>query len=327
MRRLNLNNIHRYRIDVFDPEFSEHMRVIDGRHYYPDGEDYDGDFENRYWQPSPWITSYDEQTGSELLCALCKLPAERQWINWQKCWCTPCPRTGRNETYGPYWDGMYINVVRNIGLKCPETDEFHDDELDAWDNRQNDFQVLRMQSRAIYRDPDLGPTAEPVRFWWFFICQQCREETKASKLHGIPQLPAADPKRSRFFWDFEKHEIRNKEARAHSSDDGHFAMPTLYEVSPESTPLYEHRMNHHMGVGSYWSPPASPRASIEPYNLWQNEDVRGGSDQNPEVTQAQNTTSDPWSSLIRAMRRDFHREKDMDTPNLEVPPSERGFTA
>ena len=127
---------------------------------------------------------------------------------------------GRDETFGPFWDGMYVNVVRNIDSKCPETDEYHDDELDAWDNWQNDIQDLRMQSRAIYRDPDLDPTAEPIRFWWFFICQQCWQETKMAKLHGLPQLLGADPKRSRFFWDFEKHEIRE------GKTNGQFALPT-----------------------------------------------------------------------------------------------------
>ena len=174
---------------------------------------------------------------------------------------------------------------------------------------------MRKQSRAIYRDPDLDPATEPIRFW-FFICQQCRQETRAAKLHGIPQLPRADPKRSRFFWNFEKHEIRDDEAKPYFGGRRLLALPTLYEVSPESASLYEQRMDHHFGVGPYWSPPSSPRSWT---SFEQRESIHNEVSQAPEVTHHRDPTKNTWTVLIKGMRRDFHRDKNMEEVSSDSP--------
>ena len=320
MRRLNLNNIHRDRLDVFDPSFGREKMWVNpsrqshgGRYVYPYFEKDNDDCVFSYRRPPPWITSYDDETGSSLICALCQLPEEDQWINWQKCWCQPRPGPGvkADLDIGIFWDGMHLEVVRNTNADCPENDQYHDHEPmtayghgSSWWSRES--QRLRMQSKAIYRDPDLGPSATPIHFWWFFICQKCRKETKDTQDQGWHELLSGDPKRSAYYWDFGKHEIK------YCCTNGRYSRPTLCEISSRTMPQYEKRMNYHLGAGDYWSPPTSPRSRSSGANHER--------EPAPETTRAQMSAHESWHDLIKEMRHDFQRDKNLAVSGDDSPP-------
>jgi hypothetical protein len=156
-----------------------------------------------------------EDSGDDLLCCMCSAPKHNEWINWQINWCEP---TGE----GPR-GGQTIQAY----LSCSNATGEEFDKL---------FTLL-MQSAASYT-PSYLPSRE-VKFWWFFICKDCRRSCQQDPWFGS--------------------RVEGKEIiRASSQGRGlDFTAPTMFEEDREAFP-HNVFINKYYRRGDYWSPPVTP---------------------------------------------------------------------
>jgi hypothetical protein len=168
-----------------------------------------------------WATSLAEDTGCNLLCCMCSAPKSDEWINWQICWCEP---TGQAPC-----GAEVIQVYQSCSsLTGAEFDKPI---------------TLLLQSSASFK-PNYLPSEE-VKFWWFFICKECRRDFQHDPWYGS--------------------RIEGKEVlRANSQGRGpDITAPTLFEENREAFPHNEF-INKYYRRGDYWSPPVTPPPTSPP---------------------------------------------------------------
>ena len=196
-------------------------------------EVYGQEWTNRWRAP-------DASEACTLLCCSCGGAKPGEWINWQRCFCQP-DKIDK--------DGNHVIVAY--------ASEF------ASEKRQT---TVLLQSRSLHQEDPRGnahleqePRDETGYFWWFFLCEQCRENPYEGldddalppiylRKKKIELLDVVDKKGRR---------MRHVPQRPVLCEEG-------YWYSPFGSPPRDV-----YGRGNYWSPPDSPSLDPIPNQLIQ----------------------------------------------------------
>ena len=187
-----------------------------------------------------WTNRWGAPDASEactLLCCSCGGAKPDEWINWQKCFCQP-DKIDR--------DGKHV-IVAYASEYASET-------------RQT---TVLLQSRSLHQeDPrrnahlEEEPCDETGYFWWFFLCERCRENPYGHHEDALAPIFLRRKKIvSLYVVDKRGRRMRNEIQRPVLCEEASWFQ--LFGSPP--------RDNH--GRGNYWSPPNSPSLAPIPAPL------------------------------------------------------------
>jgi hypothetical protein len=181
-----------------------------------------------------WTNRWGAPDASEactLLCCSCGGAKPDEWINWQKCFCQP-------DKIDPDGNHVILAYASELASETHQTSVL----------LQSRAPYLAQNPRMEAQGTEWEPNDETGYFWWFFLCEQCRENPYEGldddalapiylRKNEIVMLDVVDRK---------GRKMRNQRKR-----------PVLCEEVSWFEPFGSPPRDIY-GRGNYWSPPNSP---------------------------------------------------------------------